>query len=86
MDVCVAPAFFDDLQSGISSQKVFAYLACGKPVVASDIPGLGDMLEKKHIGVSFPMGDHKSLAEAIIDLLSKRERLKDMGERGRSRD
>jgi len=83
MDVCVAPAFFNNLLSGISSQKVFAYLACGKPVVASDIPGLGDMLEKERIGVSFPMGDHRSLAEAIIDLLSNKEQLKEMGEKGR---
>jgi len=84
MDLCVVPAYFEDLQSGISPQKLFAYQACGKPVIGSDIPGLGDLLERERIGLSFPMGDQKALAKAIIDLLSNKERLKEMGERGRN--
>ena len=64
-DIGVAPVFFNNLDSGISSQKVFAYLSCGKPVIGSDIPGLGDMLEKEGVGMSFPMGDSAAMAKKI---------------------
>lgn len=83
MDICVAPAYFDNLESEISSQKLLAYLACGKPVVGSNITGMGDMLEKHGIGVSFPMGNHKALASTIIDFYSNRKRINEMGNRGR---
>lgn len=82
-DICVAPFMFRRTRSGISSLRVFSYLACGKPVIGSDIPGLGDLLEEERIGLSFPMGDHQALARAIIDLLSNEEQAKEMGERGR---
>jgi len=82
-DICVAPFLFKTTRSGISSLRVFSYLACARPVIGSDIPGLGDLLEKERMGRSFPMGDHDSLAREIIDLLNDRETLKEMGERGR---
>jgi len=83
-DICVAPFIFKDTRTGISSLRVFSYLACARPVVGSDIPGLGDMLETEGMGISFPMGDHKALTGAIIDLLSDKEKLKDMAERSRA--
>jgi glycosyltransferase involved in cell wall biosynthesis len=82
-DICVAPFIFKTTRSGISSLRVFSYLACGRPVIGSDIPGLGDMLEKEAIGSSFAMGNHQSLARAIIDLLGNKEKLEEMGERAR---
>jgi len=75
-DISIIPAFFNNLESEISSQKALAYLACGKPVVGSDIPGLGDMLEREGVGLSFPMGNSKALAEATLSLLSDRDKLK----------
>lgn len=78
MDICVAPACFENLESGISSQKVLAYLACGKPVIGSDIPGLGDMLEDQGVGRSFIMGNHKSLAKSAIFLLDDMKRTRAM--------
>jgi glycosyltransferase involved in cell wall biosynthesis len=82
-DISVIPAFFNNLESGISSQKVLAYLACGKPVVGSDIPGLGDMLEREGVGISFPMGDSAALAKGILTLLSDSDRRKHMGKEAR---
>jgi glycosyltransferase involved in cell wall biosynthesis len=82
-DICVAPFIFKSTRSGISSLRVFSYLACGRAVIGSDIPGLGDMLEKEKIGSSFPMGDHNALARSLIELLGKPERARKMGERGR---
>lgn len=83
-DICVAPFIFKKTRSGISSLRVFSYLSCARPVIGSDIRGLGDMLENEGMGVSFPMGDSKAMAEAIIELLSDINRLSEMGERSRS--
>jgi glycosyltransferase involved in cell wall biosynthesis len=69
-DLCVAPALFKNTASGISSQKVLSYLACGKPVVGSDLCGLGDMLESNGVGMSFAMGDPRALASAVLRCLS----------------
>ena len=82
-DICVAPIILKNTWTGLSSLRTFSYLACGKPVVGSNIPGLGDMLEKEGIGASFTMGDHKALAKTIIALLNNTDRLRDMGKKGR---
>jgi glycosyltransferase involved in cell wall biosynthesis len=82
-DICVAPFIFKSTRSGISSLRVFSYLACARPVIGSDIPGLGDMLEEEAIGFSFAMGDHRALARRIVELFGEPERAREMGERGR---
>lgn len=83
-DICVAPFIFKDIRSGVSSLRVLSYLACGKPVVGSDIPGLGDILKKEGIDLSFPMGDHKALSSAISSLLADRAQLKEMSSNNRA--
>ena len=82
-DLAVAPAQFSNPRSGISPQKVYAYLACERPVVGSDIEGLGDVLTREGVGISFPSGDAERLAGAIIQLLQDRELAQTMGERGK---
>lgn len=82
-NICVAPFVFKKIRSGVSSLRVFAYLGCGKPVIGTDIPGLGDMLESNCIGLSFPMNNYEALSDAIITLLSDSVKLKEMGKRGR---
>lgn len=83
-DLCVAPFVFKDTSSGISSLRVLAYLACGKPVVGSDICGLGDWLERESIGFSFPMGCGQSMARVLVAALNNRMLLQQMGQRGRA--
>ena len=82
-DIAIAPAFFNNLDSGISSQKVLAYLACGKAVVGSDVPGLGDFLELNDIGISFKMGNSKELSQAVIKMFNNKDRNTKMGKKGR---
>jgi glycosyltransferase involved in cell wall biosynthesis len=82
-NVCVAPFIFKEIRTGISSLRVFSYLACGRPVVGSDIPGLGDMIESEGIGISFPMEHHTALARAIVGCLADKEQLQKMGDRAR---
>ena len=82
-DLAVAPANFDNTSTGISSQKVLAYFACAKPVVGSDIAGLGDLIQKEKIGNSFQMGSSEELGESIIELMSDKKGIKEVGNRAR---
>ncbi len=81
-DVAVAPAQFTK-RTGISPLKFYAYLACERPVVGTDLQGLGNILEEKNVGKSFPVGEKEELAEAVILLLQDREMATSMGKRGR---
>jgi len=56
-------------------------MACGTPVVASDLPGVRDVA--KEAGFVFPPGDHRRLAELINELLCDEEKIRRLGERGR---
>ena len=82
-DLCASPYVFKDKRSGLSSLRVLSYLSCGRPVVGSDIPGLGDMLEANKVGVSFKMGNSTDMAAKVVDLFAKPAELKSMGERAR---
>ncbi len=81
-DVAVAPAQLSE-RSGTSLQKVYAYLACERPVVGTDLQGLGMVLVENKVGLSFPVGKKEELAEAVTLLLQDRERATSMGKRGR---
>ncbi|MEM3085993.1 MAG: glycosyltransferase family 4 protein [Halobacteria archaeon] len=53
-------------------------MACGRPVVASSIPGVAEFLEPGRSGLRFPPGDVEGLAEGLRTLLGDpglRERL-----------
>lgn len=49
---------------GYSSIKVFGYLSCGLPVVASRLPGL-ELLDECEVGVTVPPDNPEALAEAL---------------------
>jgi glycosyltransferase involved in cell wall biosynthesis len=53
---------------GYSSIKVFGYLSCGLPVVASRLPGL-ELLDECGVGVTVPADDPEALAQALEKML-----------------
>jgi len=69
---------------GISPNKIYDYLACGRPVVLTGDVGRNPIAEAR-AGVTVPAGDAAALAAGITDLacLPRAERLA-MGERGRA--
>jgi len=81
MDVCTAPF---SIRAGLRSPvKIFDYLACGKPVVASRIPGTTDIFAESG-AVLLVEPEHKNeLATAIVDILTNVEKAHDMGLKGR---
>ncbi|MFH1791624.1 MAG: glycosyltransferase family 4 protein [Candidatus Omnitrophota bacterium] len=82
-DVCVAP--FDDtaVTRCKSPLKVAEYLACGKPVVASDVGEVSAMVGDA--GVLVKPGDCSELAEKILMILMDKELGERLGRLARSR-
>ena len=81
MDVCVAP--FLRIAGTRSPVKIFDYLACGRPVVASRIDGTTDVF-KQSGGVHLVEPEHpQRLAAAIVDILQNEQNGDRMGRKGR---
>lgn len=80
-DVCVA--LKSHLKSGYSTLKMYEYLACGKPIVASNEEGLGNVLEKTGSGIAVNRGSVENVSNAIIKLIKNKELRKSMGKNGR---
>ena len=60
-------------------------MAAGKPVVATKVGGIPEIVVHGETGVLIPPRDTDALAAVIIDLLQNRLKAKDMGEAGRIR-
>jgi len=74
MDVCVAPFTRGrNERIGLSPLKIYDYLACGKPVVASDIKGVGDLLKENGVGIAVAPEDPVALANGILQSLEKQD-------------
>ncbi|OQW35077.1 MAG: hypothetical protein A4E19_01780 [Nitrospira sp. SG-bin1] len=66
------------------SMKLWEYLACGRPVVATAGPGYGETVEELHCGVSVKPDNPDDLARHLLCLLDDRPLRTGMGERGRT--
>jgi glycosyltransferase involved in cell wall biosynthesis len=67
--------------TGVSPIKVFEYMACGKPVIASRIGGL-EFIEEEGVGLLINPEDTLSLEQILYDLIKNPQKRKDMGNRG----
>ncbi len=81
MTLCVAP--FRGDRGETSPVKIFDYLACGKPVIASAIPSVtGTFLQETGVAL-VPPDDPAALAQAVLGLLNDPERQSHMAAQGR---
>ena len=55
-------------ETGLSPLKMFESLACGVPVIVTDLPGLSTFVEENDCGVVVPMNSPVSIAEAVARL------------------
>ncbi len=60
-------------------------MACGKPVIASDLPGVRSVVSDGESGLLVSPGDAGDLAERLQMLLDAPRRRQEMGARGRAR-
>ncbi len=82
-DICVAPLTIGREKSGSSAIKIYEYLACGKPVIAFDVPNI-EFLERYHCGIIVPRDDVPALARATLKLLRNSTLKSKMGETGKN--
>ena len=62
-----------------------AAYAAAKPVVATAVGGLPEMVEHGHTGYLVPPANEKKLADAILKIFNDRDQAKLMGQRGKER-
>lgn len=80
LDLFVCPSLYEGF--GIA---IVEAMAAGRPVVASAVGGIPEIVVNRDTGLLVPPGDETALAEAMADLLADRDRARKMGLRGRER-
>jgi glycosyltransferase involved in cell wall biosynthesis len=60
-------------------------MACSRPIVATEAGGIPEVVDHGVTGLLVPPRDHAAMAEAIIALISDKERRQQMGEAGFAR-
>lgn len=79
-DVCVTA--LRTIRSGHSPLKLFEYMACGKPVVATDVEGITEFLTESQAGILVPSENLEELARALTKLLKDKNLTEQMGRNG----
>lgn len=79
-DVCIT--LKKELKSGYSPTKLYEYMACGKPIVASNYSG-HKILSEYNAGILVNAEDISEVSDAIIKLLKDDGLRRRMGENGR---
>jgi glycosyltransferase involved in cell wall biosynthesis len=78
--VCIA--LFTHQSKG-SPMKLYDYMACGRPAVATDQKGTGDVVRAHRAGLTVAPGDVQALAGAVVRLLNDPSLCAEMGRNGR---
>jgi hypothetical protein len=84
--ICFTPvyhAFFRQIAA--MGRVVVEAMAAGKPVVASNVGGIPDLVQHGQTGFLVPPADENALTEAIVKLIRNPEQAKKMGVKGRLR-
>lgn len=73
---------FPSLWEGFGLALVEA-MAMGKPIIASKIKPISEIVEHRQTGLLVPCGDAEAIASAVIELIGNKEMAEAMGESGR---
>ena len=82
-DACLAILKPIELYKTVYPNKVFDYMAAGRPVILAIDGVIREVIESAGAGIFVPPGDPRALAAAIRELASQPEKCKLMGSRGR---
>jgi glycosyltransferase involved in cell wall biosynthesis len=80
MDVVAVPSLFEGF--GLSAAEA---MAAGRPVVASSVDGLNEIVEQGVTGHLVPADDKSALASRLLELLCKPDAVESMGSEGQKR-
>ncbi len=79
MDIVLAP-YPETADFYFSPLKVFEYLAAGRPMVASRIGQIAEVIKHGETGILTQPGNAEALAEAVLALVADPPRMKRLGE------
>jgi len=82
-NVCLSPLVKNDQHNSGIANKVFQYMAFGKPVVASDCLPQKRLIEQEDCGLVFQSEDVQGFVKAIEQLYNNAVRRKQMGANGK---
>jgi len=78
MDVLTLPSLFEGVPRAVMEAS-----AMQVPAVVTDVKGNREAVEHGRNGLLVPLGDVQALADAIVELLTDREKARRMGQEGR---
>lgn len=81
LDVCYL--CWTGLKYGSSALKLYEYLACARPVIASKVEGDREIVKNGNCGFLFDPDDVESLVSSIIESYNGRDKLYELGRNGR---
>lgn len=77
-DICVSTSLIEQLPS-----YIMECMAAGKPVVASSVGGVPEIVMNEVNGYTVPPRNYEKMAKCIVDLFNNSEKAKEMGLAGR---
>jgi glycosyltransferase involved in cell wall biosynthesis len=81
IDIALLPYRLSDWFKEISPVKFFESMSFGVPVVATDIGGIGEVIEQDEIGIVLREGSIDELEHIMQDLCERPEHAREMGRR-----
>jgi glycosyltransferase involved in cell wall biosynthesis len=79
-EICINPFQINNTTRDIMPCKILQYLACGKPVLATPLPGMKAIIPNEDYGVIY--SDIDEFAENTVKLLRDDEKMRNIGEKG----
>lgn len=83
-DVCLAILKPVEMYKTTYPNKIFDYMAAGRPILLAIDGVIREVVEKAEAGIAVPPGDPDAMANAIRKLLTNPEKCRKMGMNGRS--
>jgi glycosyltransferase involved in cell wall biosynthesis len=83
-DACLAILKPIEMYKTTYPNKVFDYMASGKPVILAIEGVIRDVVEKADAGIPVPPGDSDALAQAVLQLAADRGLCQRLGQQGRN--
>jgi glycosyltransferase involved in cell wall biosynthesis len=81
--VSFVPMMAPERETMFSPLKLYESMACGVPVVASDVVGISEVITEARCGILFAAGDARAIAEATARIVADPFEAREMGLRGR---
>ncbi len=82
-DVGLIPHYRCGLWDHTIPNKLFDYMAAGKPVLSSDVPSIRHVVEETGCGLTYRDTSPEDFSKRVLEMSSGLESLREMGARGR---